>query len=185
MRMIEVRRHAYTKKGEGRGKGSHLSAAGVALARKLGNSMGPFDRVLTSQVPRTLETALAMGFAVDDQLVALGEISPAAYAEIGHHERWGWEQPFVRFAELVAQGGATAELGHAQRQTWVAALESVSATGRVLVISHGRILETGLVTCLPGGDFAAWGKPFQHGEGVRLGYEQGKFTVVEWLRGEG
>jgi broad specificity phosphatase PhoE len=70
-------------------------------------------------------------------------------------------------------------------QTWVAALESIPVTGQVLIISHGRIIETGLVTCLPPGDFAAWGMPFQHGEDVRLGYEQGQFTLVEWLRGEG
>src|SRR6516225_9545510 len=111
MRTIEIRRHAYTKKGEGRGKGSHLSPEGVALARQAGGSLGPFDLVLTSPVPRTLETALAMGFAVDDQLEALGELSPEVCDEIGHHERWTWEQPFVAFAHFVRQGGPTTRMG--------------------------------------------------------------------------
>ena len=47
MRTIEIRRHAHTKKGEGRGKGSHRSTEGVALARKIGGEIGPFDLVLT------------------------------------------------------------------------------------------------------------------------------------------
>ena len=59
MPTIEIRRHSYTKKGESRGKGSHLSAEGVALAREIGHHIGPFDLVLTSDSPRTLETAIS------------------------------------------------------------------------------------------------------------------------------
>ena len=66
MRSIQIRRHSYTKKGAARGKGSHLSAAGVTLARRIGAETGPFELVLTSTVPRTLETAIAMGYAVDE-----------------------------------------------------------------------------------------------------------------------
>ncbi len=40
MRTIEIRRHSYTKKGEARGKGSHLSPEGVTLAREIGNHIG-------------------------------------------------------------------------------------------------------------------------------------------------
>ena len=36
MGILEVRRHAFTKKGTGRGRGSHLSQAGVAFARRIG-----------------------------------------------------------------------------------------------------------------------------------------------------
>ena len=182
MRTIEIRRHAYTKKGEGRGKGSHLSAAGVAQARHIGAQLGPFDLVLTSQIPRTLETALAMGFAVDDQLAVLGEIPLAVWDEIGHQERWAWANPFVHFAKFVASGGPTARLGECQRQAWIQGLEAVPEGGSVLIISHGRVIEAGLVTCLPDGDFAAWGAPFQHGEGVTLTYAEGRFTNLQLRR---
>jgi hypothetical protein len=40
---------------------SFLSAEGVALAREIGNHIGPFDLVLTNYSLRTLETALAGG----------------------------------------------------------------------------------------------------------------------------
>jgi broad specificity phosphatase PhoE len=182
MRMIEIRRHSYTKKAEGRGKGSHLSPEGVALARQIGGKIGPFDLVLASPAPRTLETAIAMGFAVNDQLEALGDLPPAVWEEIGHHERWAWEEPFVRFRHFVCQGGPTARMGERQREAWVRALEAVPTGGRVLIISHGRIIESGLVTCIPDGAFAAWGAPFHHGEGVRMTFEEGRFQEVQLLR---
>jgi broad specificity phosphatase PhoE len=182
MRTIEIRRHAYTKKGEARGKGSHLSPEGVALARRVGAGVGPFDLVLTSPVPRALETAIAMGFAVNDQLEALGDLSPEVLAEIGHHERWAWEEPFVTFAHFVRQGGSTARMGERQRQAWVRALEAVPGGGRVLIISHGRIIESGLVSCVPDGDFAAWGAAFHHCEGVRMTFAEGRFQGVQLLR---
>jgi broad specificity phosphatase PhoE len=182
MRTIEIRRHAYTKKGEERGKGSHLSSEGVALARRIGGEIGPFDLELTSSVPRALETAIAMGFAVDDQPGALGDLSPEVLAEIGHYERWAWEEPFVTFAQFVRGGGPTTRMGERQREAWVRALESVPGGGRVLIISHGRIIEAGLVTCLPDGDFAGWGAAFRHCEGVRMRFEEGRFQGVQLLR---
>jgi broad specificity phosphatase PhoE len=182
MRTIEIRRHAYTKKGETRGKGSHLSAAGVAQAQRIGAQLGLFDRVLTSQIPRTLETALAMGFAVDDQLAVLGEIPLAVWDEIGHQERWAWTEPFVQFAYFVARGGPTARMGQHQQVAWVQALESVPEGGNVLIVSHGRVIEAGLVICVPDGDFAAWGAPFQHGEGVKMAYAEGRFTLMQFRR---
>jgi broad specificity phosphatase PhoE len=187
VRTIEVRRHCLTKKGEGRGRGSHLSAAGVAQARRIGDTLGPFDRVLTSHIPRTLETALAMGFAVDDCREVLGDIPLAVWDEIGHHERWDWPDPFVRFAALVRAGGPTAALGRAQRDAWAAALEAVPEDGgSVLVVSHGRVIEAGLVACVAATDaeYAAWGAPFAHGEGVRLSYEAGRFHSPVFRRGE-
>lgn len=183
MRKIEIRCHSYTKKGEARGKGSHLSSEGIALAREIGNQLAPFDRVLTSHSPRTLETAIAMGFAVDEQLEALGDISPEVIEEIGHHERWAWEYPFLIFAQFVSRGGPTARMGRQQRETWVNALESVSPNGSVLVISHGRVIESGLVTCVPNENFTSWGAPFRHCEGVKMEYVEGHFRNIQLIRG--
>jgi broad specificity phosphatase PhoE len=154
----------------------------LTRSRTLGTASGPFDLVLISISPRTLETAIAMGFAVDDQLQALGDIPAEVVDEIGHQERWSWEAPFVRFAQVVAHGGATAQMGRRQYQAWVQAVESLPPHGQVLVISHGRVIEAGLVTCFPDGAFAAWGAPFQHCEGVRLQYAASRFTEVHFLR---
>lgn len=184
MSRIVIRRHCYTKKGEGRGKGSHLSAEGVRQARYIGETIGPFDLVLSSSIPRTLETALAMGFAVDDQITELGEIPLAVWDEIGHHERWDWDDPFGQFATIIAQGGATTTLGKQQKDIWIQAAQSVGSTGQVLIISHGRVIESGLVTCFPDADFAKWGRPFQHGEGVELSYTDGQLKLMQMYRND-
>src|SRR6266581_2060501 len=67
MQTLEIRRHSMRKLGGG----SQLSQEGVAYARRLGAAMGPFACVATSVVPRARETAIAMGFAVDYELVTL------------------------------------------------------------------------------------------------------------------
>lgn len=182
MSTLVIRRHCYTKKGEGRGKGSHLSTEGVRQARTIGETIGQFDLVLTSYIPRTFETALAMGFAVDDQITELGEIPLAVWDEIGHHERWEWQDPFGTFAAIIAQGGATAILGRQQKDVWTQAVQSVGASGHVLIISHGRVIESGLVTCFPNANFVAWGSPFQHGEGMELSFSAGQFELVRFYR---
>jgi hypothetical protein len=40
VRTIEIRRDSFTEKGKSRGRGSHLSTPGMALARELGAEMG-------------------------------------------------------------------------------------------------------------------------------------------------
>ncbi len=60
MKFIEDRRHTMRTK-----PGQDLSQAGVALARRTGEKLGPFEHVATSTVPRAFQTAIAMGFAVD------------------------------------------------------------------------------------------------------------------------
>ncbi len=44
--------------------GQHLSQAGVGLARRVGKTMGRFDRVAASTLPRAYETARGSGWPV-------------------------------------------------------------------------------------------------------------------------
>lgn len=176
MPVLEVRRHSLVK------DHVHLSQSGIDLARRVGAGMGPFDRVVTSRITRTLETAVAMGFAVDDQWAVLGEIEPDVWAEVGHHERWGWDEPFTAFARLVEKGGATAGLGRAQAEAWREIVRDLPEDGRALVVSHGRVIEVGTVACFPDVDHAAWGPPFGKCEGLRLAYNGDGWTAPELLR---
>ena len=61
MKYIQLRRHSHRNK-----PSQHLSQQGVELARRIGQTIGPFDLVVTSKVQRAVETAVAMGFAVDE-----------------------------------------------------------------------------------------------------------------------
>ena len=123
-----------------------------------------------------------MGFAVDEQLGVLGDIPTEVWEEIGHQERWTWNEPFFLFAEFIARNGPTAQMGKRQQEAWTLVLESVPENGNVLIISHGRVIESGLVSSVPDGSFASWGDPFHHGEGVRMQYQEGQFYSMEFQR---
>ncbi|UCM91631.1 histidine phosphatase family protein [Streptomyces marincola] len=173
MQWLEVRRHAPTKKGAARGRGSHLSAHGVALARAVGVGLGPFAHVVTSASPRAIETAVALGWAVDDTVVL-----PSGYVagEIEHHDQWAWPRPYVRYAELIANGGGLAAVAAEHRRIWTEVVRSVPDGNGALIVSHGGSIEPTLVSCLPDADHSLWGKAFGHLDGVRLDFEDGRFT---------
>jgi hypothetical protein len=179
---LEIRRHSLTKKGAGRGRGSHLSADGVVLARQVGEQIGPFSFVLAGTVPRTEETAVAMGFAVDDTFDMGGDAWGPARAQLGDQDHWKWPQVFVRYAEIVAAGGPVTALAHRQWQLWSGVADRLGDGESALLISHGGLIEPGLVSAVPDGDYAAWGGAFRHCEGVRLAREGAAFRLVELLR---
>jgi broad specificity phosphatase PhoE len=182
---VEVRRHSYTKtEADGRGRGSTLSRTGVALARQLGAGMGPFDYVLASNVPRTVETAIAMGFAVDDTVDMGGDLWGAATQEMGdRHAHWDWgEEAFPGYAELVAADGPTAALGRLQVRLWRDLLPRLPANGTALVIAHGGLIEPGLVALRPDADHREWGRAIRHCEGARLRFDGTGAAQVELIR---
>jgi broad specificity phosphatase PhoE len=165
MRWLEVRRHAETKTGGPRVRGSHLSQRGVASARLVGQSMGPFAHVVTSASPRAVETAVAMGFAVDDTVEL-----PSGYlpGRVEHHDHWRWARPYTRYAELLKQEGWLAAAADAHRQVWTRVVQSIPDGSAALVIGHGGGIEPALVACLPHAHHDAWGPPFRPCEGTRL-----------------
>lgn len=179
MRWLEVRRHSLTKKGPARTRSSHLSAQGVALARAVGAELGPIAYVLTSAAPRAIETAVAMGVAVDDTVDL-----PSGYVpgEVGFHEQWTWANPWVRYAELVARGGGLAAVAAAHRAAWTRAVESVADGAAALVVSHGGTIEPTLVACLPQAGHERWGALLGHCDGARLGFADGSFVDLRFRR---
>jgi broad specificity phosphatase PhoE len=179
MRTLEARRHSLRKAGGG----SQLSQAGVDLARAIGGQIGPFDYVATSTVPRARETALAMGFAVDQELMPLlGEEEVIADLEAS-----GWSkdpQPLAALGRLVRAGGPAGRYGSAVATLWRDLLMPLGEDAKVLVITHSGDLELALVSCLMDADHAAWGGPFEPMEGARLtfGRDPARFLSLEPIR---
>jgi broad specificity phosphatase PhoE len=180
MKTLEIRRHSIRKTGGG----SQLSQAGVAYARTLGASLGPFAQVVTSVVPRARETAIAMGFAVDYELVTLAS-DEDMYLEMEHSRWWEASQPFTVLARLIAAQGSTWRYGHAIVALWRDILTAIPEESAALVIGHSGELEIALVACFPEMDHTGWGKPFGVCEGARLRFagDPAHFTTVELLRG--
>jgi broad specificity phosphatase PhoE len=176
MATLELRRHSLRKTGGG----SQLSQAGVDLARDVGRTMGPYDLVATSVVPRARETALAMGFAVDHEVVTLGS-DPGLYSEGGQAGLAQAEQPFVVLAELIRSGGAYHRYAHSLAALWRDLMTPLDPAGSVLVIGHSGELEATLVACLPQADYSTWGGMFGCCEGARLTFTD-HFIDVGFLR---
>ena len=171
MKTIEIRRHSIRQK-----PGDHLSQQGVTLARLVGQNVGPFDRVVTSTLPRAFETAIAMGFAVDEQNELMSSYGNAVEREAP------WPLSLAGYAEVVSNGGAAAKYAN-QLAALYTKLANFLADGRAaLVINHGGVLELGAVACLPDADHIAWGSHFEYCEGVRLFWNDDKFVNAEILR---
>ena len=171
MKTIEIRRHSMRSKPD-----AHLSQQGVMLARLVGQNLGPFDRVVTSTLPRAFETAIAMGFAVDEQI----ELMSTYGDDVGLEAPWPLS--LAEYSKAVGKAGAAAryanQLAGAYRQ-----LAGYLDEGRAaLVVNHGGILELGAIACLPNADHEMWGPHFDYCEGIRLFWNDGKFVDGEILR---
>ncbi len=178
MPILEVRRHSI-RKTDG---GSQLSQAGVALARDLGTELSPFNRVVTSVSPRARETAVAMGYAVDYELLTLA--GNEVYDELQGIDWGDPENPFPRIASLIAHEGKYSAFANALAGLWRDVLTPLKTEQRALFIGHSGELEAALVACFPNEDHSQWGPAFGPLEGARISFEgePARFHSVELLR---
>jgi broad specificity phosphatase PhoE len=159
------------------GARSHLSQEGVALARLVGRSLGPFASVVTCASPRAIETALAMGYAVDDTVDLPSRYLPS---QVKHHDQWHWPQPYRSYAELLAESPGLAAVADAHRVLWTRLMAAVPDGAAVLVICQGGAIEPALVSCQPHADHGSWGRPFAHCDGARLCFDRGSFVGIDF-----
>jgi broad specificity phosphatase PhoE len=173
MKILEVRRHSIREMG-----GDHLNQKGVSLARKIGQGIGPFDFVATSALPRAFETAIAMGFAVNEQSELMNTYGSAVEREAP------WPLPFFHYSEIVRQGGIAARYAGELQDYYAGIMGRLSEGGTALIVNHGGVVELGVTACLPETDFSKWGEAVSYCEGARLFWENGKFVSGEVLRVE-
>ena len=169
MPLIEHRRHSWRSP-----TGKHLTQQGVDLARRVGETMGEFDLVVTSNLPRAYETAIAMGYAVNRKEKVLGELDMA--------DDLDWTLGCVEFARAARSSKATAKACRKQAELLSEIAASLSADGRALVVSHGGVIEAGVVGLLPEYDYSAWGPACERCEGVRMQFEGDVCVSAEILR---
>jgi hypothetical protein len=180
-RWVELRRHSFTKKDDGRGRGSHLSQAGVDAARVEGQPLAEMRYVAVSESPRALETAIAMGFAVDE---VVGIAGANVTGEVGFHEWWEWSNPWVAFAERIAARPKLASYAEAQVAILRRATDVLGDGDVALLIGHGGWIEPTVVSAVGADRIENWGPSFQHLEGVRLSEDAGTFNVTAVHRRE-
>jgi broad specificity phosphatase PhoE len=170
MKILEIRRHSIRSQ-----PGDHLSQIGVALARDVGQAIGPFERVVTSTLPRAFETAIAMGFAVDEQSELM-----STYGNDVNHEA-PWPMSFANYAKVIKRGGAAMKYAARLAKYYAGIMKSVSDGNAALAINHGGVVEMSVVGCLPDFDFSSWGGSVAYCEGARLFWDK-KFIRAEEVR---
>lgn len=189
MSFLEVRRHSWRQEVGG----TQLSQLGVEQARRLGEGAGPYAKVVTSVLPRAIQTAVAMGFAVDQVLVtqladdALYEHETTAGAT---GSRWDQaERPLQELATRIAgqrvDQGPQFRLASTLAGLWRDLMTPYGdGPERVLFIGHSGELEYGLVGALPEVDHSDWGGTFGPLEGALLEFtgEPARFTSAQLLR---
>lgn len=168
MKTLEVRRHSLTKKGPARERGSLLSVEGVRAARSVGEALPDFGYVLTGPDRRHTETAIAMGYAVDETVEW-----PSGYVAgvVEHHDQWRWSQPFVRYAELLRMSPALRDVAQTHLGHWRRAVDQVGDREAALVVSSGGSIEPVLVAALSAGDLAGWGSALHQLDGATLTFD--------------
>ena len=175
-RWIELRRHAFTKKGDARGRGSHLSQAGVDAARAEGQRLGQVAYVAVSGTPRTMETAIAMGFAVDDE-VAIANAT--ASGEVAFHEWWDWPDPWQVFRGRIDDRPALASFADEQAAIVRAAVAQVRDGETALLVGHGGWIEPTVIALVARDELQNWGRSFDHLGGMRLRLDDRGYHVEE------
>jgi broad specificity phosphatase PhoE len=155
----------------------HLNQSGVNLARRVGDTVGKFDLVITSRLPRAFETAIAMGYAVDEQNDILNQ-GGVLDAEIP------WNAGFAAFAQAFQENETVAKFARTQAIYWRAVAEALPEDGRALLITHGGFIEAGTVACLSAEKTKTLGDFCKYCEGVTLSYDAGEFTNIVVLRVE-
>jgi len=171
MKVVEIRRHSIRSI-----SGSHLSQEGVTLARRIGQEMGPFERVVTSTLPRAFETAIAMGFAVNEQVELMSTYGDAVEQEAP------WPQSFASYARAVKRDKAAAHYAQQLAKYYSDLAASITDGHAALVINHGGIVELGVVAAFPHADYESWGDAVSYCEGARLSWQDGKCVDAELLR---
>src|SRR5215217_8560123 len=103
MRLLDIRRHARRQR-----PAQHLIQRGVDMARTLGAELGPFDLVVTSPLARCVETAVGMGFAVDQDRPGLAGGDGLGESVPGLPDDFDWDEGYAGFGRALAKGGAFA-----------------------------------------------------------------------------
>lgn len=169
MKTLEIRRHSIRA-------GQNISEQGALLARLIGEQMGKFDRVVTSPLPRAMQTAAAMGFSVDETNELLGVFGSAVEMEIPYPAGFG------EYSSAIRNQGPAARHARRLADFYQQLTGTLPEGGRALVINHGGVVELSAAACLPHKDLAYLGDYVEYCEGVRLTWEAGSFTQAEILR---
>lgn len=180
--LLEIRRHSNAKRGEERGVGSALSPQGVSLARRVGEGLRHFDLVVASDISRATETAIAMGFAIDEIDNTVAPHDPSFWTEAN---QFAGDRPltFAVWAEIAAHRRAAWRHGERQSDRWLEIASRLPEAGAALIISHGGTIECGVVASFGADVWGDW-EELSPCEGVQLTVDETTFVSAVRVRAD-
>lgn len=170
MSILEVRRHTMRSK-----PGQHISQSGISLANYVGRPTDHFDLVVSSEIPRAIETAIAMGFAVNYQISELGILPEGIFSAVA------WPTSMGNISKTVSNNESCSLFAKEQASHWKSVLDKLSDHQSALIVTHGGIIELGAIGFAPDADHAAWGEAMGYCEGFRFTHTQNG-VICEVLR---
>ena len=157
MRSIYVLRHSARDNG-----GAHLNAAGVQLARAIGDRLGPMQCTASSPALRCLETAVALGCAVDEEWDELA--LPDDDELMLELDRIATYADAVR---LVQHGRRIPELASQLSERIHRLIDELQDHQDALLVTHAGVVEVA-AAAVCGGSVAELGEGVGYCEGVRM-----------------
>ena len=173
MKYIEHRRHSKRNERE-----IHLNQAGVDLARDVGANMRDFSLVVSSSSDRAMETAIAMGYAVDIISDELATMNDDVLEDIGGE----WEIEYTEIRKHLERHGPLFEFAQFQIKYMMDMIEKINDDEKALFVSHGGVIDYPLVALLMDEDHSKWGPLFNYCEGYRITIDEGKIVNYELFR---
>lgn len=168
MKIIELRRHSKRVKSS-----PHLTQYGVDLAQKIGQSMGKYHKTYSSYALRAIETAVAMGYAIDEIYEEIS-ITPE---DIQEEVSWGMN--FEEYAIAIREGQQSKNYAKRMADFLLELVHPIPDSTSILILSHGGLIEISTIGCFPNLDFSTWGNALEECEGVLLYVENNDFVKTE------
>jgi len=155
--------------------GAHLSSDGVELATFAGTQMGHYDRVITSTLPRSVETAVAMGYEVNACIEELGKLPDEILAKLD------WPNTLQSNAAIIHTNRECSQFASKQTSIWFDCIRDLPDGGKILIISHGGIMELGALGSMHSGECKTFVGAFGYCEGFSLEYEGEFCTGMDFI----
>ncbi len=180
MKYLEHRRHS--KRQDTMDNQSFLSSEGVALARRVGETMqDDYALVVTSILPRAIQTPIAMGYAVDETTDLLSSFAEGVVEEMQALDL-SWSSGYANLRRALQPGTGFEAHCLEQLQMYRLYLDKIDEGETVLMVSHGGIIDFPLIAMFPDTDYTEWGEMLSYCEGFRVSYDGNKFGDLEFLR---
>ncbi len=129
--------------------GKNLTQVGVNQAHAMTMQLPRPDRVISSPKPRAVQTAVAMGYAVDETFEEMAKMGADVDQDLG----WTETASLAMLAGRLAAPGPAHAYARAQSALIREALTRVPDAGVLWVVSHGGVVECQLFGLLQA---AAW-----------------------------